>query len=216
MSQVNAVNLEAPATDTLPAAHLRLRKPAETGGVDTARIERAVREILSAIGENPDRDGLLETPARVARAYATLFGGLHEDAAGPLSRVFEQECDDVVIIRDIEFHSVCEHHLLPFFGRAHVAYLPSGGRVVGLSKLARTVEVFARRPQVQERLTGQVADALVEFLAPAGVCVVVEAAHMCMQMRGVSKSGSTTITRALRGVYADDGDARRDVLELLK
>ena len=183
--------------------------------VDLARIERAVREILLAIGEDPDRDGLLDTPRRVARAYREIFGGLREDPGVHLSRVFQQEHDDVIIVRDIEFHSVCEHHLLPFFGKAHIAYLPGDGQVVGLSKLARTVDVFARRPQVQERLTNQVADALVEHLNPRGVAVIVEAEHLCMKMRGVRKGCSTMITSTLRGDFREDVSLGTEVLNLI-
>ncbi len=183
--------------------------------VDMPAIESAVRQILLAVGEDPDRDGLLDTPARVARAYAEIFAGLHQSPAAHLGRVFEQEHDGPVIVRDIEFASVCEHHLLPFLGKAHVAYLPGGGKVVGLSKLARTVEVFARRPQVQERLTGQVADALETHLGPRGVMVVIEAEHLCMKMRGVQCHQSVTLTTAWRGVYRDDVAARNEVLNLM-
>jgi len=192
-----------------------IRFPSRRPTVDLDRIERAVREILLAIGENPDRDGLLDTPARVARAYRDLFAGLRQDPAAPLGTVFQEATEGDVVVRGIEFFSVCEHHLLPFFGQAHVAYRPVGGRVVGLSKLARTVEVFARRPQVQERLTRQVADALMEHLRPAGVLVVVEAQHMCMAMRGVGKTGSTTLTTVARGVFDTDAAARNEILRLL-
>lgn len=184
--------------------------------VDQPRIEAAVREILIAIGENPDRDGLLDTPARVARAYSEIFGGLSQDPAEHLSRVFEQESDGPVVLRGIPFTSMCEHHLLPFVGTVDVAYLPSGGKVVGLSKLARTVEVFARRPQVQERLTGQIAQAIEENLRPAGVAVVVRSAHMCMSIRGVGKSGSEMVTTAMRGVYQTDVAQRREIMALMK
>jgi GTP cyclohydrolase I len=192
-----------------------IRFPSRRPTVDLDRIERAVREILLAIGENPDRDGLLDTPARVARAYRDLFAGLRQDPAAPPGSVFEEATEGDVVVRGIEFFSVCEHHLLPFFGQAHVAYRPTGGRVVGLSKLARTVEVFARRPQVQERLTGQVAGALMRHLRPAGVLVVVEAQHMCMAMRGVGKTGSMTLTTAARGVFETDAAARNEILRLL-
>lgn len=184
--------------------------------VDLPRIAAAVREILAAAGDDPDRDGLRETPQRVARAYADLFGGLHETPDAHLARVFEQQCDDVVIVSGIEIYSLCEHHLLPFFGQAHVAYLPSDGKVVGLSKLARTVDVFARRPQVQERLTAQVADALVDALDPLGAMVVIEAEHMCMKMRGVEKHCGRTVTRAVRGVFKSDAAARRETLDLMR
>ncbi len=183
--------------------------------VDQPRIERAVREILAAIGEDPDRDGLLDTPGRVARAYTELFAGLRESPAGHLQRVFGEHTDELVLLRDIEFFSVCEHHLLPFVGRAHVAYLPAGNRVVGLSKLARTVDVFARRPQVQERLTSQIADALVEHLEPRGVAVIVEAEHMCMKMRGVNKAHSVMLTTAFRGELKENVDMRYEVQSLI-
>lgn len=199
-----------------PVSGLTLRLPVTPQQpVDVERIERAVREILLAIGEDPARDGLLDTPKRVARAYRELFAGLRQDPAAHLERVFEQETDGVVLVRDIEFFSMCEHHLLPFFGKAHVAYRPNGDRVVGLSKLARTVDTFARRPQVQERLTAQVADAMMEHLQPAGVVVMVEAEHLCMSMRGISKPGSATATTVSRGIYATDAEARREILSLI-
>jgi GTP cyclohydrolase I len=183
---------------------------------DLPRIQRAVREILLAVGEDPDRDGLKDTPRRVAKAYAELFGGLSEDPARHLSRVFDQECDEIIALRNIEFHSMCEHHLLPFMGKAHVAYLPKGGKVVGLSKLARTVEVFARRPQVQERLTNQIADALMEHLDAEGVAVILEAQHMCMKMRGVSQPDAVMVTSALRGIFRENAASRHEVMQLLK
>ena len=195
---------------TVPAA------AADAKPFDLPRIQRAVREILLAVGEDPDRDGLKDTPRRVAKAYAELFGGLTEDPARHLSRVFEQECDEIIALRDIEFHSICEHHLLPFMGKAHVAYLPRGGKVVGLSKLARTVEVFARRPQVQERLTNQIADALMEHLDAEGVAVILEAQHMCMKMRGVSQPSSVMVTSALRGIFKESAASRHEVMRLLK
>jgi GTP cyclohydrolase I len=187
-------------------------------GVDHGRIARAVREILIAVGEDPDRDGLLDTPARVARAYAETFAGLREDAGTHLARTFEHEAsgDDVVMLRNIEFASLCEHHLAPFLGRAHIAYLPSGGKVTGLSKLARTVDVFARRPQLQERLTAQVADALVEHLEPRGVAVLIEGEHLCMRVRGARKADAQMVTTAMRGVYTEDRELRREVLALLR
>jgi transforming growth factor-beta-induced protein len=191
------------------------RLPRQEPGIDTARIEHAVREILLAIGEDPDRDGLTETPKRVARAYREIFAGLEQDPAAYLERVFDQESRGVVVVRRINFFSVCEHHLLPFYGQAHIAYLPSNGRVVGLSKLARTVEVYARRPQVQERLTGQIADAIMSHLNPAGVCVLLEASHLCMAMRGVKKDESTTTTFAARGIFETDAAARAEVLTLI-
>ncbi|MGJ6979845.1 GTP cyclohydrolase I FolE [Aestuariimicrobium soli] len=168
--------------------------------IDQARIEAAVREILLAVGEDPDREGLRETPARVGRAYAEIFAGLHADPAELLATTFDVDHDEMVMVRDIEVWSVCEHHLLPFTGVAHVAYLPAGnGRVTGLSKLARLVDLFAKRPQVQERLTAQIADALVTHLHVNGALVVVEAEHQCMTMRGVRKPGARTITSAVRG-----------------
>ncbi len=182
---------------------------------DRERAERAVRELLLAVGENPDREGLLDTPGRVARAYQELFSGLREDAGGHLARTFEQESEDLVTLGDIEFSSFCEHHLLPVFGRAHVAYLPSNRRVVGLSKLARTVEVYARRPQLQERMTAQIADALMEHLEPRGALVVVEAEHMCMRMRGVRKQSPVMRTTAARGVLESDPLLRLETLTLL-
>ena len=189
-----------------------------SSGVDHARIARAVREILIAVGEDPDREGLLDTPARVARAYAETFAGLREDAGDHLSRTFEHEAsgDDVVMLRNIEFASLCEHHLAPFLGRAHVAYLPSGGKVTGLSKLARTVDVFARRPQLQERLTAQIADALVEHLQPRGVAVLIEGEHLCMRVRGARKADAMMVTTAMRGEFNADRELRREVLALLQ
>ena len=172
--------------------------------VDQPRIASAVREILIAIGEDPDRDGLLGTPERVARAYAEMFAGLEQDPAEHLGVTFDIEHEEMVLVKDIELWSTCEHHLLPFHGVAHVAYIPSrDGKITGLSKLARLVDVYARRPQVQERLTGQVADALVQHLNPQGVMVVVEAEHQCMTMRGVRKPGSSTVTSAVRGQLRD-------------
>ena len=168
--------------------------------VDLPRIERAVREILLAVGEDPDREGFQKTPGRVARSYAELMAGLRSNPRVHLRTVFTERYDEIVLLRDIEFHSLCEHHLLPFTGRAHVAYLPAG-KVVGLSKLARLVEGYARRPQVQERLTNQVADALMEELSPGGAACVIEAVHTCMTIRGAKKAGSVMVTSALRGVF---------------
>ncbi len=168
--------------------------------VDIERAAAAVREILIAIGEDPDRDGLKETPERVARAYQEMFTGLETDPAEVLSKTFEIDHDEMVLVRDIEVWSTCEHHLLPFTGVAHVAYIPAKGRITGLSKLARLVDAYAKRPQVQERLTTQVADALVEHLSPQGVMVVIECEHLCMTMRGVRKPGAKTVTSAVRGV----------------
>ncbi len=168
--------------------------------VDQVRIQRAVREILAAIGEDPDRDGLLETPKRVARAYAEMFAGLHQDAGDVLSTSFDLDHQELVLVKDIPFYSMCEHHLVPFHGTAHIGYIPSAeGRVTGLSKLARLVEVYARRPQVQERLTTEIVDAMMEHLKPKGAIVVIECEHLCMSMRGVRKPGAKTVTSAVRG-----------------
>ena len=184
------------------------------GSVDLPRIERAVREILLAVGENPDREGLVRTPNRVARSYAELMAGLQVDPREHLKTVFHEQYDEVVLLRNIEFHSLCEHHLLPFTGRAHVAYLPDG-KVVGLSKLARLVEGYARRPQVQERLTTQIADALMEELNPIGAACVVEAIHTCMTIRGAKKPGSTMVTSALRGIFKENPSSRNEILTLM-
>jgi GTP cyclohydrolase I len=170
--------------------------------VDITRVAEAVREILIGVGEDPDREGLRDTPMRVARAYAEIFDGLEADPAEILATTFDLGHDEMVLVRDIEVWSTCEHHLLPFTGVAHVAYIPSHGRITGLSKLARLVDAFAKRPQVQERLTSQVADALVEYLKPQGVMVVVECEHLCMTMRGVRKPGAKTVTSVVRGVMA--------------
>lgn len=182
--------------------------------VDLAQIEAAVRTILSAVGEDPDRDGLLETPARVARMYAEMFAGLKTDPGRHLAKVFDEEYDEIVLVRDISFCSMCEHHLLPFTGRAHIAYLPSG-KVVGLSKLARVVEEVARRPQVQERLTQTIADLIEDRLSARGVAVICEATHSCMTMRGVRKPGSLCLTSAMRGIFRDDPKSRSEVLGLI-
>lgn len=204
--------------DVPPRITFPKRNGRHHGRVDEARIERAVREILIALGENPDREGLQETPARVARAYGELFAGLRQDAGAHLSKQFDQEQagDDVVMLRNIQFTSMCEHHLLPFSGHAHVAYLPDHGKVTGLSKLARTVDVFARRPQLQERLTGQIADALIEHLDPRGVAVVVEAEHSCLKLRGAGKHDAEMVTTAFRGVLAEDRALRAEVLAMMK
>jgi GTP cyclohydrolase I len=172
------------------------------GRIDTARIEAAVREILEAIGEDPGRDGLRDTPFRVAKMYEEIFSGLHEDPGHHLNVTFEAGHDEMVMVKDIPVYSVCEHHLVPWIGRAHVAYIPNDdGRITGLSKLARLVDGFSKRPQVQERLTTQVADAIERVLVPRGVLVVVEAEHLCMSMRGVRKPGTTTVTSAVRGLF---------------
>jgi GTP cyclohydrolase I len=184
--------------------------------VDLARIEKAVREILIAVGEDPDRDGLRQTPARVARAYAELFAGLRVNPAQVLSTTFEANHDELVLVRDIDVMSLCEHHLLPFRGVAHIGYIPGeSGRITGLSKLARLVEVYARRPQVQERLTSQIADLLMSRLEPRGVLVVLECEHMCMAMRGIQKSGAKTITSAVRGLLKQDAKSRAEAMSLI-
>jgi GTP cyclohydrolase I len=182
--------------------------------VDHARIERAVREILIAVGEDPDREGLLETPARVARMYAEVFSGLHKDPSVHLKRVFTENYDEIVLVRDIEFHSMCEHHLLPFSGRAHVAYLPNG-KVVGLSKLARVVDEVARRPQVQERMTESIANMVEEALGARGVAVMIESTHSCMTMRGIRKAGASCTTSAMRGVFRENLSSRAEILGLI-
>ncbi|MCC2307379.1 GTP cyclohydrolase I FolE [Cellulomonas chengniuliangii] len=170
------------------------------GAYDAPRVEAAIRELLIAVGEDPDREGLKDTPARVARSYAETFAGLRQDAEDVLTTTFDLGHEELVLVKDIEVYSTCEHHLVPFHGVAHIGYIPGPeGRITGLSKLARLVDVYARRPQVQERLTTQIADALVEFLAPAGVLVVIECEHLCMSMRGVRKPGSRTVTSAVRG-----------------
>lgn len=181
---------------------------------DAAAAERAVRDFLVAIGEDPQREGLVETPARVARAWREIAGGLQEDPARHLDKHFRVEHEEMVLVRDIEFHSVCEHHLLPFYGKAHVAYIPAEHTVTGLSKLARLVEGFARRPQLQEQLTSQIADALVEKLHPQGACVIIEAEHMCMTMRGVHKPGASTVTSALRGIM-NSAATRQEMMTLV-
>lgn len=171
--------------------------------MDLEKIEQGVRLILEGVGEDPNRDGLLKTPARVARMYAECFSGLYEDAAVHFETLFDEHHEEMVIVHDIPFYSMCEHHLVPFFGKAHVAYIPAAdGRICGISKLARLVDVYARRPQVQERLTSQVADTLVEQLNPQGVIVVMEAEHLCMSMRGVKKPGTKTTTSAVRGIFS--------------
>lgn len=183
-------------------------------GVDLERIRRAVREILAAVGEDPDREGLLDTPDRVARMYAEVFSGLHTDPAVYLQKTFTQQHDEMVLVKDIEFASVCEHHLLPFTGKAHLAYLPDG-RVVGLSKLARIVEALARKPQVQERITEDLADLMMRELKPRGVGVILEASHSCMTVRGVRKPGAVTITSAMRGLFKSNPMTRNELLSLV-
>jgi GTP cyclohydrolase IA len=189
---------------------------ASVGSVDLARAEAAVRELLLAVGEDPDRDGLRATPARVARAYAEIFAGLHVDPSEVLQTTFDEHHDEIVLVKDIPLYSTCEHHLVPWHGTAAVGYLPgTDGRITGLSKLARVVDLYARRPQVQERLTGQVADALVQRLQPRGVIVVIEAEHLCMAMRGVRKPGARTMTSAVRGTFREDPRTRAEALSLI-
>lgn len=190
-------------------------EPAPRAGFDLDRLSNAVREILLAIGEDPDREGLVETPARVARSYAELFAGLGDTPVVHLERTFEQPSGDPVALAGIEFTSICEHHLLPVFGVAGVAYLPANGRVVGLSKLARTVDAYARRPQLQERMTAQIADAVMRHLSPQGVVVSIEAEHMCLRMRGVRQRGATMRTVASRGLFERDAQRRRELLDLV-
>lgn len=188
----------------------------QAGNVDRARVEAAVRELLIGIGEDPDRPGLAGTPDRVARACEELFGGLGDDPARHLRKQFrEQGNEELVVVRDIPFHSMCEHHLLPFIGRAHVAYIPRDGRITGLSKIARCVAGYAARPQLQERLTAQVADAMVSELDPLGVLVVIEAEHTCMTMRGIRAAGAMTVTSAVRGSLRSDARSREEALSLL-
>ena len=184
--------------------------------VDLKRIADAVREILIAIGEDPDREGLRRTPTRVAQAYAELFAGLRVDPAEVLTTTFEANHEELVLVRDIKVFSLCEHHLLPFHGAAHLGYIPGGdGRITGLSKLARLVDVFARRPQVQERLTAQIADLLMSQLQPRGVIAVLECEHMCMAMRGIQKAGSRTVTSAVRGIFKEDAKSRAEAMSLI-
>jgi GTP cyclohydrolase IA len=191
--------------------------PGDQGpGFDLPRIERAVREILLAIGEDPGRDGLRETPGRVARAFAEQFAGLRQTPEDVLTTVFDADHEEMVLVRDIEVYSTCEHHLVPFFGFAHVGYIPNiKGQITGLSKLARLVDVFARRPQVQERMTSQVADAMMNVLQPRGAIVVIEAEHLCMSMRGVRKPGAKTVTSAVRGSFLESDSTRAEAMSLL-
>ena len=185
--------------------------------IDQPRIEKAVREILLAIGEDPERDGLTDTPARVARAYAEQFAGLRQRPEDVLTKVFDADHDEIVLVRDIELYSTCEHHLVPFLGKAHVAYIPAeDGRITGLSKLARLVDGFARRLQVQERMTTQIADAIATVLQPRGVLVVIEAEHLCMSMRGVKKPGTVTVTSSVRGLFRSDVATRAEAMQFIR
>jgi len=182
--------------------------------IDEAKIEKAVREILLAVGEDLNRDGLKDTPARVARMYGELLAGMHDDPNTHISRVFNENYDEIVLLRDIPFYSICEHHLMPFIGSAHVAYLPSG-KILGVSKLARIVDCFARRLQTQERLTSQIADCLMSNLKPQGVAIVLEAAHSCMTIRGIKKPGSVMVTSAVRGLFRKDPRSRNEIMSLI-
>lgn len=184
--------------------------------VDTDKIKTAVKMILEAIGEDPQREGLKETPARVARMYEDIFSGLSEDPEKHLYKKFTEEHDEMVLVKDIPLYSMCEHHLLPFYGMAHIAYIPKNGKVTGLSKLVRVMEGFAKRPQLQEKLTSQIADAVVKGLDPHGVMVIIEAEHMCMTMRGVRKPGSRTVTSAVRGLFERSVATRAEALQLIK
>jgi GTP cyclohydrolase I len=190
------------------------RSGVDVPGVDQPRIARAVREILAAVGEDPDREGLLETPARVARMYAELFSGLHEDPRVHLKKFFAEQYDEIVLVRDISFNSMCEHHMLPFLGQAHIGYMPKG-RVIGLSKLGRVVESVARRPQVQERMTETIANLLMEELEAKGVAVVIEATHTCMTIRGIRKPGSLCVTSAMKGIFRSNLSSRSEMMNLI-
>ena len=206
-------NERSDVSATIRPSH-SIRKNGTKSPVDHLRIERAVREILAAVGEDPDREGLRETPARVARMYAEVFSGLHKDPRIHLKRVFSESYDEIVLLKDIEFHSMCEHHLLPFHGHAHVGYLPDG-KVVGLSKIARVVDEVARRPQVQERMTESIANMMEQELGARGVVVMIEASHSCMTMRGIRKSGGMCVTSAMRGVFRDNLSSRAEILGLI-
>jgi GTP cyclohydrolase I len=193
-----------------------LRRAADIPPYDAARAEAAVREFLLAVGEDPEREGLRETPARVARAYQEIFAGLRQEAKDVLTTTFDLGHEEMVLVKDIEVYSTCEHHLVPFHGVAHVGYIPNvDGRITGLSKLARLVEVYARRPQVQERMTSQIADALADVLKPRGVLVVIEAEHLCMAMRGIRKPGSSTVTSAVRGIFRENSATRSEASLIL-
>ncbi|MCD7033358.1 GTP cyclohydrolase I FolE [Metabacillus sp. GX 13764] len=184
--------------------------------VNIQKIEEAVKNILEAIGEDPSREGLIDTPKRVAKMYQEVFSGLGEDPSDHFKTIFGEDHEELVLVKEIPFYSMCEHHLVPFFGHAHVAYIPRGGKVTGLSKIARAVEAVAKRPQLQERITSSIAESLLHSLDPHGVMVVIEAEHMCMTMRGVKKPGSKTVTSAVRGVFANDAAARAEVMSLIK
>ena len=208
--------LMAAAGYTLPAADSPPRQRVPANNVDKPRIEKAVREILLAIGEDPDRDGLQRTPERVADMYTEIFSGISDSADRHLATTFEANHDEIVMVRDIPLYSVCEHHIVPFFGKAHVAYIPNeDGRITGLSKLARLVDVVSKKPQVQERLTTEIADEIDRSLQPRGVLVVVEAEHLCMSMRGVRKPGTLTVTSAVRGLFRANPATRAEALQFI-
>lgn len=214
--------LEVPYSDLMELAGYVLPGMDEAGeetkpeGVDRRRIEKAVREILEAVGEDPDRDGLRRTPERVAAMYEEVFSGLHDSPDQHLSATFAADHDEMVMVKDIPLYSLCEHHLIPMVGKAHVAYIPNeSGRITGLSKLARLVESYSRRPQVQERLTTQIADEIERSLEPRGVLVVIEAEHLCMSMRGVQKPGTTTVTSAVRGLFRDNAATRAEAMQFI-
>ncbi|WP_312095990.1 GTP cyclohydrolase I FolE [Niallia sp.] len=184
--------------------------------INIPQIEEAIRLLLEAVGEDPNREGLLDTPKRVAKMYEEVFSGLTIDPKEYFETIFHEDHEELVLVKDIPFYSMCEHHLVPFYGKAHVAYIPKGGRVAGLSKLARAIEAVSKRPQLQERITSTVADTMMETLEPHGVMVVVEAEHMCMTMRGVKKPGAKTVTSAVRGVFQTDSDKRAEVFAMIK
>ncbi|AOM82798.1 GTP cyclohydrolase I FolE [Salisediminibacterium beveridgei] len=187
-----------------------------SGNVDHEKIQQAVTMILEAVGEDPEREGLLDTPKRVARMYEEIFEGLHQDPKEHFKTVFGEDHEELVLVKDITFHSVCEHHLVPFFGKVHIGYIPKGGQVTGLSKMARAVESITRKPQLQERITSTLADSIVDTLTPLGVIVIVEAEHMCMTMRGVRKPGAKTVTSAVRGAFQRSEAARAEVMSLIR
>jgi GTP cyclohydrolase I len=216
LSSIEGRSLPIPhySDDSGPRKHRPVVLTAPAIPVDQERIKAAVREILAAVGEDPDREGLRETPDRVARMYAELFAGLHEDPREHVRKKFTQKYDEVVLVKDIEFSSMCEHHLLPFLGKAHIAYLPNG-KVAGLSKLARVVDSLARRPQVQEQMTEQIADLLMNELGARGVAVIIEASHTCMTIRGARKPGSITTTSAMRGIFRENSATRNELLALI-
>lgn len=215
-SQEKLVSQELIQSDSSKQAMQRQEEKSKQKAMDLPRLERAVREILYAVGEDPDREGLLETPARVGRMYQEIFAGLHQNPMDVMKIFNEPEHDGMILVSDIPFYSMCEHHLLPFIGKAHVVYIPSGGRILGLSKIARLVDIISKKPQVQERLTSQIADMMVKALQPQGVAVIVEAEHLCMTMRGIRKPGSITITSALRGLCKTDARSRAEAMSLIK